>query len=37
MKLFSKLLVLGLALDGVIASSWFSKAGAFPFDLFEFL
>lgn len=29
MKLFSQLLVLGLAAEGIVASSWFSKAGEF--------
>jgi hypothetical protein len=29
MKLFSQLLVLGLAAEGAIASNWFSKAGMF--------
>jgi hypothetical protein len=27
MKLFSQLLVLGLAAEGAVASNWFSKAG----------
>lgn len=29
MKLFSQLLLFGLAAEGVVASSWFSKAGMF--------
>jgi hypothetical protein len=29
MKLFSQLLVLGLAAETTIASNWFSKAGMF--------
>jgi hypothetical protein len=29
MKFFAKLLVLGLAVEGTVASTWFSKAGEF--------
>jgi hypothetical protein len=37
MKLFAQFLVLGLAAEAVVASSWFSKAGTFHFSLLEYL